>query len=92
MYVICKYKYKNISSYIRIVAPKKESADAALSDLKQKETELLTAQQKLSDIQKLLLKLKTDFDKKMEEKEQLVKKVNLFFIIMCILINKNINL
>jgi len=65
-------------SFIRIVAPKKESAEAALADLNEKEAELLTAQQKLSQIQKLLLKLKIDFDIKMEEKEQLVKKVNLF--------------
>jgi len=49
-----------------------------LADLKEKETELLAAQQKLSEIQKLLLKLKIDFYIKMEEKEQLVKKVNLF--------------
>ncbi|XP_026819508.1 dynein heavy chain 2, axonemal-like [Rhopalosiphum maidis] len=72
-WVIAIEKYAII---YKIVAPKKESADAALSDLKQKETELLTAQQKLSDIQILLLKLKTDFDKKMEEKEQLVKKAD----------------
>lgn len=71
---------RNIFSFIRIVAPKKEFADAALADLKEKEIELLTAQQKLSQIQKLLLKLKIDFDIKMEEKEQLVKKVNLFLI------------
>jgi len=47
-----------------------------LADLNEKEAALLTAQQKLSQIQKLLLKLKIDFDIKMEEKEQLVKKVN----------------
>jgi len=47
-----------------------------LADLNEKEAELITAQQKLSQIQKLLLKLKIDFDIKMEEKEQLVKKVN----------------
>ncbi|XP_025195967.1 dynein heavy chain 2, axonemal [Melanaphis sacchari] len=72
-WVIAIEKYAII---YKIVAPKKESADAALSDLKQKENELLTAQQKLSEIQKLLLQLKTDFDKKMEEKEQLVKKAD----------------
>jgi len=66
----------NIFSFTRIVAPKKEAADSALADLNEKEAELLTAQQKLSQIQKLLLKLKIDFDIKMEEKEQLVKKVN----------------
>lgn len=38
---------------------------------------LATAQEKLFELQKLLLKLNKDFEKKMEEKEQLVKKVNI---------------
>lgn len=61
--------------YIRIVAPKKESADAALISLKDKQMELITAQVKLEELQNLLSELKVSFDKKMTEKEQLIKKV-----------------
>lgn len=42
---------------------------------------LAIAQEKLSELQKRLFKLKYDFDKKMEEKEQLVKKVSTYNIV-----------
>lgn len=61
--------------YIRIVAPKKESADAALISLQDKQMELITAQVKLEELQNLLSELKVTFDKKIAEKEQLIKKV-----------------
>lgn len=60
------------------MAPKKATADAALSSLNEKQLALAAAQEKLSELQKLLLKLNDDFKKKMEEKEQLIKKVNIF--------------
>lgn len=57
------------------MAPKKEAADAALASLRNKQLALANAQNTLLELQKLLIKLEIDFDKKMEEKEQLVKKV-----------------
>lgn len=60
------------------MAPKKASADAALESLKNKQLELFNAQNMLLELQKLLLKLENDFDKKMKEKEQLVKKVKTY--------------
>jgi len=48
-----------------------------LASLEEKELALSIAQEKLSELQKRLFKLKYDFNKKMEEKEQLVKKVSI---------------
>jgi len=47
-----------------------------LAALKEKQLALSVAQEKLSNLQKHLFTLKYDFDKKMEEKEQLIKKVS----------------
>lgn len=44
--------------------------------LKEKQLSLYKEEQKLAQIQKLIIKLKNDFDEKMGEKEQLVKTVN----------------
>lgn len=75
LYFILFYLTDIILNYNRVVGPKKESADAALALLKDKQTELITAQVKLEELQNILMKLKINFDKKMEEKEQLIKKV-----------------
>lgn len=61
--------------FIRIVAPKKELAEAALNSLHEKQMALAAAQDKLAQLQNLLIQLKNDFDMKMVEKEQLIKKV-----------------
>lgn len=66
--------YCNI--FFRIVAPIQEAADVALMSLKEKQLSLYNEEQKLAQIQKLIVKLKNDFDEKMGEKEQLVKTVN----------------
>lgn len=65
--------------FIRVVAPKRDLADAALASLNDKQLALADAQKKLAQLQDLLMELQNDFDKKMKEKEQLVKKVNRYF-------------
>lgn len=61
------------------MAPKKESADSALASLKEKQLALSVAQEQLAELQNILLKLKINFDSKMEEKEELVRRVNTKF-------------
>lgn len=70
-----------------MVAPKKETADAALASLNEKQLALSSAQEKLFELQKLLLKLNEDFEKKMVEKEQLIKKVNIQLLKLKLKIN-----
>lgn len=67
--------YNGVTILIRIVAPKKASADAALASLEEKQLALSSAQENLLQLQELLENLNNDFNQKMAEKEQLIKKV-----------------
>lgn len=60
---------------VRIVMPKKKSAEDALAALEEKQLALLTEQTKLVKLQELLSKLNIEFKLKMDEKEQLIIKV-----------------
>lgn len=55
--------------------PKKKAADEALASLEEKQSALRAEQKKLAQLQKLLATLKIDLELKLEEKEQLIKKV-----------------
>lgn len=69
------YQIKYFFFFFRIVAPKKQAADDALASLKSKQLLLANAQNTLLGLQNLLSQLEIDFNQKMKEKEQLVKKV-----------------
>lgn len=62
----------------RIVAPKREKLQAALSSLKQKEQALEEAMQQLQKLHEKLGKLQQMYDAKMKEKEELIKLASIY--------------
>lgn len=69
----------NISSY-RVVGPKKAKLDEALDSLKEKQALLAEAQAKLAELNMTLQKLQKEYEEKLQQKEELNRKVCMSFM------------
>lgn len=80
LWVRAMEKYAKI---YRIVAPKQEKLEQAMKTLEEKRALLAAAKKKLEELSLMLQKLKEDYDIKMKEKEELIRKVlkNTFFFV-----------
>lgn len=70
----------NIIWFFRIVGPKKAKLDEALDSLKEKQALLAEAQAKLAELNMTLQKLEKEYEEKLEQKEELNRKVCTVFI------------
>lgn len=59
----------------RVVGPKKAKLDEALDSLKEKQAMLAEAQAKLAELNMYLQKLQKEYEEKLEQKEELNRKV-----------------
>lgn len=60
---------------IRVVAPKQEKLELATASLLEKQRMLAEAQAKLKELQDMLAKLQQEYEEKLQQKEELNKKV-----------------
>lgn len=58
----------------RVVEPKKQRLEAAMSTLREKQNMLAEAQAKLADVEKKMAELKEEYDNKLAQKEELRRK------------------
>lgn len=66
--------------YFRVVAPKKAKFDEAMESLQEKQRLLAEAQAKLAEINMILQRLQKEYEEKLQQKEELNKKVSILVL------------
>lgn len=69
---------------LRVVGPKKAKLDEAMESLKEKQMMLAEAQQKLAEINMVLQKLQKEYEEKLQQKEELNRKVYKWIFVACL--------